>query len=33
MFGLSWEALAPIALLVGWVVVMRFVLPRLGVLT
>jgi len=33
MFGLSWEALLPIALVVGWVVLMRFILPRLGVST
>ena len=33
MLGLSWDALVPIALLVGWVVLMRFVLPRLSVST
>jgi hypothetical protein len=33
MFGLSWDALVPIGLLIGWFVVMRFVLPRLGVST
>ena len=33
MLGLSWDALVPIALLLGWVVLMRFVLPRLGVST
>ena len=33
MFGLSSDVLLPIAVLVGWVVVMRFVLPRLGVST
>lgn len=33
MAGLTWESLVPIALLIGWVVLMRFVLPRLGVST
>jgi len=27
------DALLPIGLLVGWIVVMRFILPRLGIST
>jgi len=33
MFGLSWGALVPIGFLVGWFVLMRFILPRLGIST
>ena len=33
MSGLSWEVLVPIAVLVGWVVLMRVILPRFGVST
>jgi len=33
MFGLNLDALLPIGLLVGWIVVMRFILPRLGIST
>jgi hypothetical protein len=33
IFGLSGEVVLTILLLVGWFVVMRFVLPRLGVST
>ena len=33
IFGLNLDALLPIGLLVGWIVVMRFILPRLGIST
>ncbi len=33
MSALSWEVLVPIAVLVGWVVLMRVILPRFGVST
>jgi len=33
IFGLSMDVVLTILLLVGWVVLMRFVLPRFGVST
>ena len=33
IFGLNVDAALPILLFVGWIVVMRFILPRLGVST
>ena len=33
IFGLSGDLVLTILLLVGWIVLMRFVLPRLGVST
>lgn len=33
IFGLSADVVLAILLLVGWIVLMRFVLPRLGVST
>jgi hypothetical protein len=33
IFGLSLDVIVTVLLLVGWIVLMRFVLPRLGVST
>ena len=33
ILGMSWDAVVVILLVVGWFVLMRFVLPRLGVST
>lgn len=33
LFGVSGDVLLTVLLLVGWIVVMRFVLPRFGVST
>ncbi len=33
VFGLSSDAVVIVLLLVGWIVLMRFVLPRMGVST
>lgn len=33
IFGLSVDAISTVLLLVGWIVLMRFVLPRMGVST
>ncbi len=33
IFGLSSDAVVTVLLLVGWIVLMRFVLPRMGVST
>ncbi len=33
IFGLSSDAVVTVLMLVGWIVLMRFVLPRMGVST
>jgi len=33
IFGLNSDAVVTVLLLVGWIVLMRFVLPRMGVST